>query len=93
MGEPAELELVAEQLRHTLDLIRAEIVAIRTELAHFQELTDHRLGEIERRQQDHEVRIRELRDSAQQSKTTLSLMTGGNSALAVLAILLGINGG
>lgn len=93
MADLNQMALVAEQLRHTLDLIRADISEIRAELEHFEELTDTRLERIEKSSEDHEGRIRDLRDSAQQTKTWMGLATGGNSLVSILAIISALSKG
>ena len=79
-------ELVAEKLRHTLDLIKAENDALRTELQHQRELNQHRLTALETQGKDFENRIRSLQDSATTFKTWSGLANGGSSILAILAL-------
>lgn len=79
--------LIAEQLSHTLDLIKAENNALRTELSHQRELNQHRLTELERQAHDFETRIRSLQDSATTFKTWSGLANGGSSVLALLALV------
>ena len=62
-------ELVAEKLRHTLDLIKSENDSLRSELQHQRELNDRRLNELEKKSNDFETRIRSLQDSATTFKT------------------------
>ena len=60
MAEEIDVALVAEQLRHILDLKDAEIAAARSDLVHYRELTDRRLEDLESDRKDHEQRIRDL---------------------------------
>lgn len=80
-------ELVAEKLRHTLDLIKAENDALRTELSHQRELNNHRLTALETQGRDFENRIRSLQDSATTFKTWSGLANGGSSILAITAFI------
>lgn len=73
----AEDGLIAEQLRHTLDLIRAEIASIQAEQDHQGELNAIRLKNLERQASDFEKRLRELTESATQFKLLVSLSVGG----------------
>lgn len=78
-------ELIAEQLSHTLDLIKAENNALRKELDHQRELNQHRLCQLESQAKDFENRIRSLQDSATTFKTWSGLANGGSSLLAIIA--------
>lgn len=69
--------LIAEQLHHAIDLLRAEIKAIRTDQQHADQLADHRLQSLERQVADFEQRIRGLQESATQFKLLSSLAIGG----------------
>ncbi len=69
--------LIAEQLGHTLDLIRAEISAIQGELAHHSEMSTMRLKNLESQSADFEKRLRDLTESATQFKLLVSLAVGG----------------
>jgi len=76
-GAASNSSLIAAQLRHTVDLLRAEIKRTNTELAHYKDLSEHRLDELEAFKQDHEQRIRRLQESSTQFKVLASLATGG----------------
>jgi len=80
-------ELVAEKLRHTLDLIKAENDALRAELSHQRELNGNRLAALEKQSNDFETRIRSLQDSATTFKTWSGLANGGSSILAITAFI------
>ena len=69
-----EAELIAEQLRHTINLLRAEL-----------KMTNHRLNTLERQSQDYEQRLRALTDSATQFKMLAGLATGGG-LLSIIAL-------
>jgi len=76
-SEAAHDRLIAEQLGHTLDLIKAELAAIRTEQAHLTEMSAMRLKTLEAQAVDFEKRLRELTESATQFKLLVSLAVGG----------------
>lgn len=75
--EAPRTRLIAEQLGHTLDLIRSEISAIRAEQAHQAEINAMRLSTLEGHTADFEKRLRELTESATQFKLLVSLSVGG----------------
>ncbi len=69
--------LIAEQLGHTLDLIRADLSATRLEQEHITEMTRLRLSTLESQAADFEKRLRALTESATQFKLHDSLSVGG----------------
>ena len=75
--EAVQNRLIAEQLGHTLDLIKAEMGAMRSEQAHLAEVSQLRLKTLESQAADFEKRLRELTDSATQFKLLVSLAVGG----------------
>jgi chaperonin cofactor prefoldin len=70
-------KLIAEQLGHTVDLVKAEISAIQVEQAHQAEMSALRLKTLEAQAADFEKRLRELTESATQFKLLVSLAVGG----------------
>ena len=87
MAEELQAELIAEQLRHTVDLLRAEIDALRQEQVHMKDMSDHRLKQLEEAQKDHEVRIRAVTDGVTQFKVWASLLTGGSGLVSLAALI------
>ncbi len=75
--EAAQNRLIAEQLGHTLDLIKAEIGTIQAEQAHLSDVSQLRLKTLEAQAIDFEKRLRELTESATQFKLLVSLAVGG----------------
>jgi hypothetical protein len=69
--------LIAEQLGRTLDLIKAELAAIRAEQEHLTEMSSLRLKTLEGQAVDFEKRLRDLTESATQFKLLVSLAVGG----------------
>jgi hypothetical protein len=69
--------LIAEQLGHTLDLIKAELTATRAEHEHTTNISSLRLEALEYQAADFEKRLRALTESATQFKLLVSLAAGG----------------
>ncbi len=82
--------LIAEQLGHTLDLIKADLAATRIEQEHTTEMSTLRLKALETQAADFEKRLRELTESATQFKLLVSLSVGGGllSLIELVRILL-----
>src|SRR4030042_1597307 len=76
-SETAQNRLIAEQLGHTWDLIKAEMAAIQAEQAHLAEMSQLRLKSLEDQSLDFEKRLRELTESSTQFKLLVSLAVGG----------------
>ncbi len=72
--------LIAEQISHTVDLLRAEM-----------KMVDQRLTMLEKASADYEQRLRQLTDSATQFKVLAGLATGGGllSLIALVRAILG----
>jgi primosomal protein N'' len=83
--EEAQTRFIAEQLGHTLDLIRSEISSIQLEQAHQAEMNSLRLKILEGQASDFEKRLRDLTESATQFKLLVSLAVGGG-LLSVIAL-------
>jgi hypothetical protein len=81
--------LIAEQLGHTLDLIKAELASTRNEQSHLAEMSDMRLQTLETKASDFEKRIRELTESATQFKLLVSLAVGGG-LLSLIELMRGL---
>jgi primosomal protein N'' len=75
--DDSQNRLIAEQLGHTLDLIKAELAATRIEQSHLAEMSALRLQTLEAQASDFEKRLRELTESATQFKLLVSLAVGG----------------
>ncbi len=81
--------LIAEQLGHTLDLIKAELAATRAEQQHLSQMSILRLKALENQAVDYEKRLRELTESATQFKFLVSLAVGGGF-LSVIELVRGL---
>lgn len=69
--------LIAEQLGHTLDLIKADLAATRAEQEHAAQVYMLRIQTLEAQAADYEKRLRDLTESATQFKLLVSLAVGG----------------
>jgi HD-like signal output (HDOD) protein len=76
-AERSQDKLIAEQLGHTLDLIKADLDTTRAEQAHVSEVNALRLKTLETQAVDFENRLRALTESATQFKLLVSLAVGG----------------
>ncbi|NPV87263.1 MAG: hypothetical protein HPY45_14790 [Anaerolineae bacterium] len=82
-----EIALLGEQLRHALDLLRADHQVLRRALQHESEFVSHRLTQIEKRLEDQEARLRSATDGVSQFKMFSGLASGGSAILAVFAFV------
>lgn len=87
VSEAAHAELIAEQLRHTMDLLRADLNALRQEQQHDIELCLHRLNQLEEARRDHESRIRSLTDGVTAFKVWTGLANGSSGLMAIAAFV------
>ena len=92
--EDPQAELIAEQIRHALDMLRTEISALRKDIAHVTELSNHRLVSLEKCQEDMESRLRAATDGVTQFKVWSGLSNGFSSLLSIAAFIrtLGLGG-
>jgi hypothetical protein len=74
--------LIAEQLSHALDLIKAE-----------QKLINNRLEHLEKQGDDHETRLRAATDGVIQFKVWSSLAAGGSGIVSLIALFKAFFGG
>ena len=79
--------LLAEQLRHAIDLLKAEKDALETRLEHTARMMEQQLADLESKSADHEQRLRTVSDGVTQLKVYSSLMSGSSSVLSVVAVL------
>lgn len=82
-----EAALLAEQVKHTLDLLRAEIGALQTRQACDRLMAEHRLEALETLAHDHEQRLRAASDGVVQFKVWSTLGSGGSGLLALAALI------
>ncbi len=87
--EETKNKLIAEQLGHTLDLIKADLAATRLEQEHTTEMSFLRLKTLEEQGADFEKRLRELTESATQFKLLVSLAVGGG-LLSLIELVRGL---
>lgn len=75
--DESQNRLIAEQLGHTLDLIKSELASTRAEQEHNAEMNALRLEALEDQAADFEKRLRMLTESATQFRLLVSLAVGG----------------
>lgn len=80
--EETQAALLAEQMKHALDILRSDLETLRVQQAHNQKMTDHRLSLAENALLDHEGRLRSNTDGVSQFK-----LWSGTSGLLALAAL------
>jgi hypothetical protein len=80
-------ELIAEQLRHALDMIRFDIAALQKQADHDRQFMEHRIKSLESLLSDQETRIRSATDGVTTFKTWSGLAAGGSSILAIIAFI------
>ena len=76
-----------DDCRTLLESIRGEIKLMRAELQHARELTERRLGAIEKICEDHEERLRDVTSGVTQFRFWSSVSSGGSTAMSLLALL------
>ena len=76
MAEEAEIELIAEQLRHTVDLLKAQ-----------NDMLNLRITALEKTKDDHENRIRNLTDGVTSFRVWSGLASGGSSIMSIVALV------
>jgi len=79
--------LLAEQLRHAIDLLKAEQETLETRLEHAVRMMEQQLADLESKTADHEQRLRTVSDGVTQLKVTSSLMSGSSSVLSITALV------
>jgi hypothetical protein len=82
-----ESELIAEQLRHTVAMLRADLKTLSNEQAHQRELYEHRIKELEDCGTDHETRIRSLQDGVTSYRTKSGIANGGALFMSLMAFI------
>jgi hypothetical protein len=85
--------LFAEQMRHAIDLLRAEVDGLRALHNHDMEMSKHRLNSLETSVRDHELRIRADTDGVTQFKMWAGLASGSSGLMALAALIRSFFGG
>ena len=88
-----EAALIAEQFKHTIDLLRTEIAILQATVNHNRDLTDRRLAGLETCQQDHEQRLRQVTEGVTQFKTWSGIANGASSLISLFALFRATIGG
>jgi len=83
----AEDELLAAQLKRTVEYLQGEIEKIKSEAASERSLFKLRIEELERCEKDHETRLRAIQESVTSFKTWSGLASGAAAILSLIALL------
>ena len=82
-----EIQLLAEQMQHALDLMKAEIRAIKADQQHQHDFSSHRLTALEGEIHDHEKRLRTATTGVTEFKTWTGLTSGVSSIMSIFAFI------
>ncbi len=82
--DPNEIRLLAEQLNHAVDLLKARIDLLEARQAQQEQLGGLRLGALERSQEDQETRLRAVADSVTRLTTSTSLAQAAQAGFAII---------
>jgi hypothetical protein len=85
--------LFSQQMQHALDLMRADIDAMKAVQSHDRTMNAHRLAMLEERANDHEMRIRAATDGVTQFKMWAGFASGGSGIVSLIALLRAFLGG
>lgn len=85
--DETQVALIAEQLRHAISLLQAQINTQEAELGHLRELCDQRLAALERQAGDHETRLRAATDGVTQFKMWSGLASAGSGLVSLIALV------
>jgi chromosome segregation ATPase len=95
-----EIKLLTEQLSRFHDRYESHLERLETLINHNQQLTSERLESIrsdlkllQKDRDDHETRIRDLRDTSTSFKTMQSLFSGGSIIASLTALIRSFLGG
>ena len=86
----ASARLVAEKIRHTIDLQRADLRAIRDRHTADHDFVTHRLTTLEKCQDDHETRLRSATEGVTQFKAMITLTSVLATIISIVAMLITI---
>ena len=85
-ADPAD-DLIAAQLKHTMDLIRFDLDKIKGTIDHSNQNNDLRLDRIEECIKDHETRIRCMQKDVTKNNVIYGVSSLGSSLLSSIALL------
>ena len=91
--EDPQIALVREQMKHALDLLRADLDGLQVRLAHQDEVSSLRLKLLENTAADHENRLRTVSDGVTQFKMWTGLVSGSAGLAALTALVKSFLGG
>ena len=80
-------DMETKDCKFLLESIRGEVNLMRREMEHIRELSEQRLGTIEKICEDHETRLRDVTTGVTQFRFWSSVSSGGSTAMSILALL------
>ena len=80
-------DMETKDCKSLLESIRGEVNLMRREMEHIRELSEQRLGTIEKICEDHETRLRDVTTGVTQFRFWSSVSSGGSTAMSILALL------
>lgn len=86
-----ESALIAEQISHTVDLLRSDLRRLEAENAHQKEKYEQQIRALEEEVKDHEARLRLVQESSTQFKFLAGLATGGG-LISIITLIKTLNG-
>ena len=84
----ASAALVAEKVKYTINLLRAETRGLAEKHNADLSFIIHRLDELEKCRQDHETRLRAATEGVTQFKSMISFVSLAATLLSIISILL-----
>ena len=93
MPDESQLDLLAEQVCHAVDLLRGDISEVRRGQQHLQTVLETRLAGLEKQLGDQEQRLRAAAEGVTQFKLLAGLAGGGSGLISLAALLRTFLGG
>ena len=93
MPDKSQIDLLAEQVSHAVDLLRGDIAEVRRSQQHLQTMLEARLGGVEKQLADQEQRLRSAAEGVTQFKLLAGLAGGGSGLISLAALIRTFLGG
>ncbi len=82
-----DIELISEQMRHAVSLLKSELATLRDNQSYTLQLLNQRISQLERRADDQEMRLRAASDGVTSFKVWSGLASGSSFIAAISALL------
>lgn len=93
MPDKNQIDLLAEQVSHAVDLLRGDIGEVRRSQQHLQTMLEARLSGVEKQLADQEQRLRSAAEGVTQFKLLAGLAGGGSGLISLAALIRTFMGG